>query len=182
MQKIVFIQGIHYLNFRTKPLFKALHSLGYEVVFFPLFYTVHQTEKQLELIEKINTYLKESITDEQVILLGHSFGGILAYSLDDEVYQKVSKIITVGSPHSVTYRWFQKTLNKLPYKQEVSVTLQRSYGFFFDTTVPFVFTRHSSSIVHKNFWATHNQFLQSKRFVKKLFAFEEALTNSEIDR
>jgi pimeloyl-ACP methyl ester carboxylesterase len=179
MKKVIFIQGIHNLQFRNKPLFKALHSLGYEVIFFPVFYAIHQTEKQLELLEKINTYLDESSPNEEFLLLGHSFGGILAYSLNDTSYQKVGKIITVGSPHSVTYKWFRNTLDKVPYREEVPVALQRSYGFFLDTLVPFVFTRKPSAQVHKNFFGTHNQFLQSKRFVRKIFSFEEALSDTD---
>ena len=168
MRKIIFIQGIHNFELRNRFILAALRAAGFEVSFFPIFYTVHQTRKQLELIGKIEAHLAAS--DDRFILLGHSFGGILAYSLREELYAKVDRIITVAAPHQVGFGWFRSVLARLPYRSDVSVQHQESYGFLFDTTVPFIFTRYAGAGRHRNLLGTHNRLLNSRTFVNRLLA------------
>ncbi len=140
--------------------------MGIEVHYFPMFYSLHHTNKQLALIHEINSFLEKE--DGQFILLGHSFGGIISYSLREDLYRKIDSIITIASPHQVNFDWFKRILVKLPYKTHIKVRIQRSYGFLFDTTVPFIFTKYLNSHSHKNLIGTHNSILNRGSWVKKL--------------
>ena len=133
---------------------------------FPLFYTLYEEDKQKHLISRINKYLEKS--SDQYILVGHSFGGIIAYSLSENAYKRINKIITIASPHRVPFKWFKRIINKIPYKQSVNVEEQLSYGFLFDTTVPFIFTKHNSSKKHKNLLGEHNLILNNFEFITKI--------------
>lgn len=167
MERIIFIQGIHNFRLRNYSLFKLLKSMGHEVVHFPMFYSVNQTEKHKDLIDRLNTFLDDN--QYRYSLLGHSFGGIIAYSLKEEHYSKIDRIITVASPHQVRFKWFKRIVDRLPYvQQEIIVKDQRSYGFFFDTTVPFIFTGRRRGVVHKNLIGTHNLILNSPSLIKKI--------------
>ena len=167
MQKIIFIQGIHNSPIRNKIILSLLQSLSGNVVYFPLFYTLEQTDKQLELIKTIDNYLEKSEGDH--IILGHSFGGIITYSLKEKNYRKVSQIITVASPHTVPFIWFKEILSKLPYKTTIKVNKQKSYGFLFDMTVPYLFTKYPQVDSHKTLLGTHNILLKSETFIKKIY-------------
>mgnify|MGYP001588033599 CR=1 FL=1 len=134
MKKIIFIQGIHDIPLKNKKLFKFLEKEGFEVVYFPLFYSVYDTEKQKELVRLVSGYIESS--PESVSILGHSFGGVIAYSLDDEVYKKVNAIITVATPHGVSYKWFRNILVKLNYKER-EVSSQITIGMAYDLVVRF---------------------------------------------
>jgi len=164
MTKVVFIQGIHNAENHNKLFLEQFRDAGMEVIHFPLFYTLKEYDRQLELIQKINEYMEE--TDGRFIIIGHSFGGILSYCLREDLYQKVDKIITVASPHQVEFKWFKKILSRLPYRREVGVPDQQSYGFVFDTTVPFIFTRYTSAQKHQNLIGTHNRILNSQKLVR----------------
>lgn len=166
MKKVIFVQGIHNFSFRNYFIFKALRSLNFEVYYFPMMYSLNQSHKHLALIDEINTFLEKA--EGTFTLIGHSFGGVISYSLNDEHYDKIDRIITIASPHQVQFRWFKRILNKLPYKNNVKVKEQRSYGFLFDTTVPFMFTKYDNSDSHKILVGTHNFVLNSSTLIKKL--------------
>lgn len=166
MKKVIFIQGIHNFRFRNYFIFKALESVGKEVYHFPMFYSLHQVDKHLALITQINSFLEKE--DGKFILLGHSFGGIICYSLREDLYEKIDSIVTIASPHQVKFKWFRKILNKLPYKKHIKVKDQRSYGLLLDTTVPFIFTKYDNSNIHQNLIGTHNIILNSSSMVKRL--------------
>ncbi len=167
MQKILFIQGIHNSESRNKFLLNELQTQTNTTVYFPSLYTLSQTDKQLTLIDTINAYLEKSEDDH--IILGHSFGGIITYSLKTENYKKVSQIITIGSPHTVPFTFFKEIINKLPYKTTIKVAKQKSYGLLFDATVPSVFTKYPQSKYHGILLGRHNSLLQSKSFIKKIY-------------
>ena len=166
MNKVIFIQGIHNFRFRNYLIFKALESIGKEVYYFPMFYSLHQADKHLALINEINSFLEKE--EGKFILLGHSFGGVISYSLREDLYEKIDSIITIASPHQVRFKWFKKIINKIPYKKHIKVREQRSYGFLFDTTVPFIFTKYNNSDPHQNLIGTHNFILNSRSLVKKI--------------
>ena len=166
MKKIIFIQGIHNDGLMDRLMLESLEGMGFEVVYFPLFYTLYEPEKQRWLIEQINDFLGG--IEERVIVLGHSFGGILTYSLRDDLYVKIEKIVTVASPHRVRLGWFKEILAKLPYKKDVKVDEQISYGLLFDKTVPFIFTKYHQSDRHHILPATHNEVLTTRSLIRKL--------------
>ena len=166
MTKILFIQGIHNFSLREQFVKDVKEATGLEVVYFPYLYGLMDTDKQLELIGKVNAHIAGD--DSRYIILAHSFGGILAYCLEEKTYEKVEQIITFGAPHQVQFAWFKDTLSKLPYRTEVDVPLQKSCGFYFDFTVPFFFTRHPHAKSHTNHIGSHTSVPNRKKFFRKL--------------
>ena len=166
MPKILFIQGIHNFALTERFIDDVSQGTGLEVLTFQTDYGLLETDKQRELIATIETHLAES--EDRFIILAHSFGGILAYCLSDAAYKNVDKIITFATPHQVPFGWFKKILNKLPYRPQVPVEIQKSCGFFFDTTVPFLFTKQSHAANHRNFVGTHTSVANRKTFFANL--------------
>ncbi|MBP9817096.1 MAG: hypothetical protein KBD05_03670 [Candidatus Pacebacteria bacterium] len=166
MPKLLFIQGIHNFALTERFIDDVSQGTGLEVVTFQTDYGLVETEKQRELIATIEAHLTGS--DDRFIILAHSFGGILAYCLSDAAYANVDKIITFATPHQVPFRWFTNILKKLPYRPIVPVEVQTSCGFFFDTTVPFLFTKHQHGTTHRNFVGTHTSVPDRKTFFARL--------------
>jgi hypothetical protein len=131
-----------------------------------MFYSTEETHKHLKLIEEVNNFIEKG--SERFIILGHSFGGIISYSLRKELYNKIDKIITVASPHRANIKWLKELLRKIDYNKEINISNNRSFGFFFDKTVPFFFTKYSRSSCHKNLFGTHNSILHSKAIIKEI--------------
>ena len=168
MKKIIFIQGIHNDGVMDRLMLESLEAMGFEVVYFPLFYTLYEPEKQLALISRINEFLEALDEGERVVVLGHSFGGIIAYSLRDDLYTKVEKIVTVASPHRVGFKWFRDIRDQLPYKKDVVVDEQISYGLLFDGRVPFFLTKYPKAKHYHVFLSAHNTVLTSRSLIRKL--------------
>jgi len=140
VKKVIFIQGIYTFNLRSRFVLKTLHSLGIEVVYFPMFYALHQTDKHIDLINQINCFLEKE--NGTFTIIGYSFGGIISYSLREDLYSKIDRIITIASPHQVKFKWFRKIIDRLPYKSDIKLERQETYGFFLDPVVPYTFTKY----------------------------------------
>jgi len=166
MLKILFIQGIHNFSLKERFIKDVSEATEMEVVHFPLLYGLTETAKHAELIQKIDAYIEQS--DDRFIILAHSFGGILAHCLSDHTYEKVDKILTFASPHSVPFGWFTELVQRLPYRAQVPVSIQKSCGFFFDLNVPFFVTRNPHAHAHKNFLGTHTFVPDRKGFFRTL--------------
>jgi pimeloyl-ACP methyl ester carboxylesterase len=174
MKKLLFVQGI--LNWATRPknLLDELQTLGYEVIYFPLYYQTEDLHLQKQLIQNIDKYLRDLPQGEEVILLGHSFGGVIAHSLSTESCKRVEKLLTVASPHNVPLNWFKKIQANLNYQKTPAVEAQYSFGCYLDMVVPFIFTKSKNS-KHKNFLALHNTLLKDKNFIKKILKITKEL-------
>lgn len=166
MRKVIFIQGIYTFNLRSKLVLKALRSLDIEVVYFPMFYALHQTDKHINLINQINSFLEKE--NGKFTIIGYSFGGILSYSLREDLYSKVDRIVTIASPHQVKFKWFRKIIDRLPYKKDITLERQETYGFILDPVVPYTFTKYENSKSHKNVLGTHFVFSNRNVFLKKI--------------
>ena len=168
MKRIIFIQGILTSDMLCNDFLQDLRDNGFEVIYFPLFYKLHQVDKEKELINKINEFLQNT-KDSEYIILGHPFGGMLSYCLDKENYKKVSKIITVASPHTLPYRWFKSIIKELNYDPDCKSDhiKQSSVGSLFDTIVPFIFAKYKNSNKHRIFFGGHNRIF-SRGFVEKI--------------
>lgn len=145
MANIIFIQGILHPESNSKQFIAELTKQGHQVTFFPLFYFITETKKHHSLIEKVNHFLDTS--DQEFIIVGHSFGGILAHCLRLDLYHKISKIITIASPHAGKNPVVLHAISKLPYHQDLG-TQRITLGYFLDVVVPFWDTRHPQTDKH----------------------------------
>jgi hypothetical protein len=168
MKRVVFIQGIHDIPIKNKKLLEFLREEGVEVKYFPVFYTIYDIEKQKELILSISQYIRNGT--ESVSILAHSFGGIIAYSLDDEVYSKVDSIVTVATPHSLKYLWFKGLISKLNYKER-EVRLQVSIGMSYDLVVRFYHAGRKATAPDHVLSGFHESLLRNKKCMKRVVAY-----------
>lgn len=168
MKKIIFIQGIHDIPLKNKKLLGFLADQGFEVKYFPCFYTLYDTEKQKDLISDISKYVRNQ--PEKVSILAHSFGGIVAYSLEDEVYKKIDNIVTVATPHSIKHIWFAKLTSKLNYKER-NVGKQVAIGMLYDFVVRFKHAGRKASLPDYIFPGFHESLLRDKKCMKKVVGY-----------
>lgn len=168
MKKVIFIQGIHDFSIKNKKLINFLNESGFEVIYFTAFYTVIDIKEQKKLLTKINQYIKES--PEIVSILGHSFGGILAYSLDEESYKKIYSIVTVGSPHTLKHKWFLKVISDVGYKKH-TVRKQTSVGMSDDILVDKKYTNYSTELPYYVLTGFHETILRNKKIMQKVISF-----------
>lgn len=164
--RILFIQGIHNYSLKEKFVKDVSEATGYEVIYHPLDYGLFSKRKHHELLQEANRIIQE--TDDRFIILAHSFGGILAHSLEIETYAKVDKVITFATPHSLPLFILKCLTSHIPYKSKIPVAIQESCGFYADTSVPFFITSNKHTKSHKNYLGTHTQVIDRKAFFKKL--------------
>lgn len=121
-----------------------------------LFYFPWQKSKIQRLAEKI---LDKHDTGEELILLGHSLGGIIACAIAPKFkHSKVKCVVTVSSPHKLhfLYRFLDAEPTQLPFPVI-------TFADTFDTVVPSFLSRYPGSI-HGSLLADHLfWFLFSKR-------------------
>ncbi len=95
-------------------------------------------DKQAKWLDRYIKFVQHKYKDEQIILIGHSAGGIVArYYMVQHPLQKVSALITIASPHLGTKNAaFAQTVSEnvlvwvdgLPGVEKI----YRSQGLFFD--------------------------------------------------
>lgn len=168
MANIIFIQGILHPDINSKKLISELTKAGHQVTFFPSFYFIIDTNKHFDLIAKVNEFLKTH--DGEYVVVGHSFGGVLAHCLSPEVYTKISKIITVASPHIGKNPLVRAAVSKLPYQHNLWVR-RITIGYYFDTIVPFWDTRHPQTSKHITRMGMHGSLLRGTGEIKFLLHF-----------
>lgn len=162
MTRILFLQGIHNFSLREGFLKEVSEATGLPVDHFPMHYGLNDMKKHRELIGKANALIEGS--DDRFIVLGHSFGGELAYCLSDAAYQKIDRIVTFASPHKLSFA----RRRGLPFRENVPVASRDSYGFYFDPVVPFFLTKHPTARAHKNVVGTHTRVPDRAAFFRKL--------------
>jgi pimeloyl-ACP methyl ester carboxylesterase len=163
--KILFIQGIHNFSLRERFVKDVSEATGYEVIYHSFDYGLFEKQKHLEFIKEINQIVRE--TDDRFIILAHSFGGILAHSLDAHTYTKVDRMITFATPHALPHFLLKRLTAHLPYIPHIPVPLE-SCGFYADFTVPFFLTKSRYAKSHRNYLGTHTQVMNRKAFFRNL--------------
>lgn len=94
--------------------------------------------------------LKEHDTGEDLILVGHSLGGLLACAIAPRFTRsKIVCVVTLSTPHRIGF--FRRMLG-VPPALAVPVL---SFGSLFDVFVPAVLTRHEKAILHQNLFSGH---------------------------
>lgn len=168
MANIIFIQGILHPEINSRNLISQLAKRGHHVIFFPSFYFIIDTKKQLALVDKVNEYLDTH--EGEFVIIGHSFGGILAHSLKPELYKKISQIITLASPHTGKNPVVLSAISKLPLVTNLWVR-RTTVGYYMDTVVPFWDTPHPQTSKHINRIGIHGSLLRGKGEVEFLDHF-----------
>jgi hypothetical protein len=105
---IILIHGLYMNRWLLKPLEKKFKMNGFNVCQFE-YKSVHFSKECT--LEKLNK-LVESINSENIILIGHSMGGLIARLYYSEYESpKVKKIITLATPHngSVVAKYLMQT-------------------------------------------------------------------------
>ncbi len=128
-----------------------------------------QAQYQLWDIGKIRALGEQIVAEhdcgEEVLLLGHSMGGIIACGIASKFKRsRVRGIVTVFSPHTAGH-WFGLPVPWLDFSRlifghttHLSVPVI-SFGGLFDPLVPFVFSRHPQAARHANLPSDHRFML-----------------------
>lgn len=159
--KILFVPGIKtwplYLWGWRKDLTKLCGAENFEIAF--SFYTHWHHKKTGDFIqlvtEKINTYKPD-------IIIGHSFGGLIAKAAILHAVHAPQKLITMATPHHMEILGVKEAKDALQIPTTVPVHSVITYGGTYDIIVPNKYTEMPGS-VHLVLPTTHNGFLLQKK-------------------
>jgi len=133
------------------------------------FYFYTQKAKLNEIINDVEDIVANGL---DTILIGHSFGGIIAISAYFKSLKKgrknIKKIITIASPHSIEVFQLKEIKEYLEYKNtELNDVEIKTFGGFLDSVV---LNKYAKIMFkdHKTFFCGHNAFLFNKRIIDKI--------------
>jgi hypothetical protein len=134
------------------------------------FYT--QKKKIDRMMKRIENILKNQ---QDTILIGHSFGGIIAVSAYMKNIEQgnnvIRKIITMASPHGIKIFGLKEIKEYLGYKNaELDDVEIQTFGGFAD---PVVFDKNSKIKFkkHETLLSGHFGFLFSKKIIRKIIKY-----------
>lgn len=180
MVKIIYVSGLLPRKKAAKGVEKLITKYLKEefenVVFLnPIVYFYNSTQKVLKMKQDLHTEITKS--SDEVILIGHSYGGVIIGSLELKKYKNITQIIVIASPinsfsklYDLIVPGFKKTRKELQFRKENFVKEKtHSIGFYFDFIVP-VFMTKVKGVYHKNYFAEHFlYFYFSRTFFRKIF-------------
>ena len=165
--RIIFVPGIKTWNFYLRNWKKELPEKfpRDEIIFLDQIFYFHFEHKKIEKI--VENGVKIISDGRPTKIIAHSFGGILAKTMIARAKNcRIEKLLTMASPHKMKIFGVRQAKNFLRTPEKISAPTF-TFGGFFDTVVPFFWTKTENSI-HQNFWSGHLQFLLSQRIRKKI--------------
>jgi surfactin synthase thioesterase subunit len=120
--------------------------------------------------------LEEEDTDDDILLLGHSMGGIMACGLAPQFKKgRIRGVVTVFTPHTLgrvipALDYYRIIYGDLP---SVSAPII-SFGGMLDPLVWWCFTRHPRSVKHVYVASDHRFLLGWRRSIGRRIAQEAA--------
>ncbi|MDI9355161.1 MAG: hypothetical protein QM532_03135 [Cyanobium sp. MAG06] len=138
---VLYIQGLSNYEGRNKTLFKNICEGGYNLYNFKKEYYLEDYDAHKELINKINSLLRNN-KDKDFAILAHSYGGVLTQSLDPLYINNIKKIITAATPHYIPFGFGDKNLGQINYNDNLYTNVKYiSIGYYLDMTTPFIFSK-----------------------------------------
>lgn len=133
-------------------------------------YSLWNIQKMKELVDHI---VQKHDTGEDVLLVGHSMGGVLACAAASRFKKSVVRgVVTIFSPHGVCLGIFPRLLGT----EELKVPVV-SFGAWYDHLVPWG-TEHPQSCSHTRLWTDHYQELyQNKELARQIADVASATIN-----
>ena len=157
-ERIFFIPGVKMFPELYKGWNKALAGSKRHKVFKSL-YMYNQHKKVLALRNKVLKALEDG---EPTVLVGHSFGGIVAIAVAAEAKKKglknIARVVTMASPHGIEIVGVKETKELLGYSNKLSVPVY-SFGGLLDPLVLAKFAAYPGATQHINIPSTHSGFL-----------------------
>ncbi len=140
---------------------------GTDFVLYSIFYFPWEIGKMKRYANKL---VKKFDDGEDVILLGHSMGGIIATIIAPRFRKsKVKLLVTINSPHKLKtfYEKIDKDFDMESIKMPVA-----SFSSVLDPVVPFFMSKHPKSNIHRFVLAEHvTTFLFFPKLCEKLAKF-----------
>lgn len=171
-KKVLFIQGINFNQKRSDFIEKYFTDMGYEVVILECSYSYKEVDKIKLFIKKINQVVK-GFKGHDTILVAHSFGGIIASSLDLISLEKFKKIIFVTAANRHNRFGIEKVKKEINYRDIAKLPdftdKIYSIGVYFDHLIFFLFSKLTHN--HKNFLHYHNSIYRTKKIWDKISKF-----------
>jgi alpha-beta hydrolase superfamily lysophospholipase len=173
--KIVFIAGTWYKKGAYLPIWgnvsRALraHYPDATFVYKQAWYHLWELEKMKALSDSI---VAEEDTGEDILLVGHSMGGIMACGIAKQFKQsRVLGIVTIFSPHELG-----KYLPRLDFYKKIYGGVSDpqvpiiSFGGYLDPLVWWWRSRHPRSMHHVNFLSDHRFLLGWRKHIAETIA------------
>jgi surfactin synthase thioesterase subunit len=128
-------------------------------------------------VEKVKDFAisivqKHDREDEQILLVGHSMGGVIACGIAPLFKKsKVVGIVTIFTPHTMgaflpRWNFYERYF---PHAQSDTIPVV-SFGGLLDPTVWFLFTRHSNAVFHRLVLSDHHVVLGRSTALSRLIA------------
>ncbi|HEY4487007.1 MAG TPA: hypothetical protein VJB70_04750 [Candidatus Paceibacterota bacterium] len=115
------------------------------------FFLPWQKKKIKEFMKSV---LRKYDTGEEILLIGHSLGGVVACSLVSSFTKStIVGVVTILSPHRI--KMFYKMLNVSQENLQVPII---SFGGIFDIIVPYFFSKPKYSTLHTLLTTDHLLF------------------------
>ncbi len=165
--RILFVPGIKtwqwYLSGWKKDLLRNFPNA--EIVFLNKPIYLHTQKKKCDQI--VENGVKILNDRKPTIVLSHSYGGLLAKTMIGRAKNaKVTKLVTMASPHTMNSFGVDSTRKFLKTPEFVEV-LTQTIGGFLDPVVPYKYTQTKNS-KHQNIWCEHMGFLLAPWIRKKI--------------
>ena len=127
----IFIQGtdVEKNSNQFDKIFNELKKRGINTIYFPFNYKLPNNKKDLEKDSLIYNFKQEIILqiialqrqNKKVILIGHSFGGLILNSILNEYkFENIEKIITIATFHKLKSKLIQRIKNLNPFNSKLN--------------------------------------------------------------
>lgn len=177
--KIILIAGTWYSKGSYEPIWNNI-AVALRERFPDAQFVYKQAWYQLWHVEKMkglsDSILRDEDTGGDILLVGHSMGGIMACGLAPRfVRSRVCGVITVCSPHTLGSIIPALDFHRLIYGTESDPKAPLvSFGGLLDPLVWWMFTRHPKSLRHVYIWSDHRFLLGWRRSIGRKIAKEAA--------
>lgn len=180
MTKVIYVSGLlprYSIIKATQRNIISLLEEQYDNVIFtnPQLYFFSSSEKIMKM--KKDLIAEIECSQEDTILIGHSYGGVLIGSIDLKKYKQIKKVYLIASPinnysniFDLIVPFFSKPRKQINFNYN-NLKLKNVYtvGFVFDIVVPYFMTKLNSKR-HSYYFVDHFlKFLFSRKFPKRLF-------------
>lgn len=170
--KVLFIPGINHKFFYSNIWRDEVEKVGYEFITFKKEYYSYFSIRQINDMVKQGIKLVEENQKAKLIIVCHSFGGILIHCILHKMKKyKIEKIFLMASPLNMKYFGMDIKKEKLDVDPNLVINSKvYSYRGYLDLIVPFIYTKKKGCIKHQNLIAGHMYFLFSRKFIKKVIS------------
>lgn len=168
-QKVLFVPGVFNPKWYQKYWKAEIENQDLEFIEFENQYYSYWKIDEMKRAVDDGVKLFKKYENEELIIVCHSFGGILINCILQKLKNyKIKKIIILASPLGMNILGMKRRKKELNYNENLIYNAEViSYGGYIDPIVPYVWTKYNTE-EHHNVFGEHFYFIFSKRFIRKI--------------